>query len=164
MLAASKDSGRTLTELLIVLAIVGIMAAMAVPSYQTMAARAHARSVAAEIASTLRMARQLAMARRERLLVRFDLAERTVTLQRADVEGVLDVYRYGEKGVAIEEPTAGPDILFHSSGRSASASIRPFMRRSRRHCAITSRFPANISIAWSCDVKTATWIRLPIFW
>lgn len=147
MLALSKQSGRTLAELLIVLAIVGIMAAMAVPSYQTMTARAHARSVAAEIASTLRMARQLAMARRERLLVRFDLAGRTVTLQRADAEGVLDVYRYGEKGVAIEEPTAGPEILFHSSGRSASATTIRIQDQQGRQTTVTVSLTGRVVIS-----------------
>lgn len=147
MLAVSKQSGRTLTELLIVLAIVGIMAAMAGPSYQTMATRAQASTVAAEIASTLRMARQLAMARRERLLVRFDLAERTVTLQRADAEGVLDVYRYGEKGVAIEEPTAGPDILFHASGRSASATTIRIHDRQGRRTAVTVSLTGRVVIS-----------------
>lgn len=147
MRAISKQSGRSLTELLIVLAIMGIMAAMAGPSYQTMADRAQARSVAAEIASTLRMARQLAMARRERLLVRFNLAERTVTLQRADVEGVLDVYRYEEKGVAIEEPTAGPDVLFHSSGRSASATTIRVQDRQGRRTTVTVSLTGRVVIS-----------------
>jgi hypothetical protein len=83
-----------------------------------MTVRAQARSAAAEIASELRMARQLAMARRERLLVRFDLSERTVTLRRADTETVLDVYRYADKGIALDTPSAGIDLYFHPSGRS----------------------------------------------
>jgi type IV fimbrial biogenesis protein FimT len=147
MRAVSTQSGRSLTELLIVLAITGVMAAMASPTYQMLVARAQARSVAGEVASTLRMARQLAMARRERLLVRFDLAEGTVTLQRADVEGVLDVYRYGEKGVAIEEPTAGPDILFHSSGRSASATTIRIQDRQGRRTTVTVSLTGRVVIS-----------------
>ena len=117
-----RESGHSLTELLTVIAIVGIMAVMAGPSYQAMTARSQARTAAADIASTLRMARQLAMARRERLLVRFDLSEQTVTLRRADAEGLLHVYRYADKGIVLEEPTAGADLFFHPSGRSASAT------------------------------------------
>jgi type IV fimbrial biogenesis protein FimT len=118
---------------MITIAIVGIMAVMAGPSYQAMTARTLARSTAVEIASALRMARQLAMARRERLLVRFDLPEQTITLQRADGGGPLNVYRYAEKGIVLEEPTAGPDLFFHPSGRSASAtSIVMYDRRGRR--------------------------------
>lgn len=119
---AARQCGTSLTELLIVLSIMGIVAAIAWPSYQILMARNQARSVAAEIASSLRMARHLAMARRERLLVRFDLAHQTITLQRADAEGTLDVYRYGDKGITVNWPSAGPDIFFHPSGRSASAS------------------------------------------
>jgi type IV fimbrial biogenesis protein FimT len=116
----TQEQGWSLTELLIVLAIMGIVAALAGPSYQILAARVQARSVTLEIASELRLARQLAMARRERLRVIFDRDGRTITLQRADAEGILHVYQYAEKGAIVEEPTAGPEILFHPSGRSAT--------------------------------------------
>lgn len=115
-----QEQGWSLTELLIVLAIIGIMAVLAGPSYQTLTARVQARSVTAEIASELRLARQLAMARRERLRVIFDREGRTITLQRADAEGILHVYQYADKAVVVEEPTAGPELLFHPSGRSAT--------------------------------------------
>lgn len=122
MREAAKQSGRSLAELLIVLAIIGIVATMAWPTYQAVMLRNQARNAAAEIASSLRMARHLAMARRERLLVRFDTAQKTITLERADAEGTLNVYRYGDKGITLNLPSVGPDIFFHPSGRSASAS------------------------------------------
>jgi type IV fimbrial biogenesis protein FimT len=115
-----QEHGWSLTELLIVLAIMGIVSALAGPSYQTWTARVQARSTTVEIGSELRFARQLAMARRERLRVVFDRELRTITLRRADAEGILHVYEYAEKGVVVEEPTAGPEVLFHPSGRSAT--------------------------------------------
>jgi len=115
-----QEQGWSLPELLIVLAIMGIMSMLAVPSYQTLTARGQARSAIAEIASELRLARQLAMARRERLRVIFDRDGRTITLRRADAEGILHVYQYGDKGVVVEEPSVGPELLFHPSGRSAT--------------------------------------------
>jgi type IV fimbrial biogenesis protein FimT len=115
-----QEQGWSLIELLIVLAIMGIISMLAGPSYQTLAARVQARSATAEIASELRLARHLAMARRERLRVIFDRESRTITLQRADAEGILHVYQYVDKGVVVEEPTAGPELLFHPSGRSAT--------------------------------------------
>src|SRR6187399_2128946 len=74
------SAGQSLTELVIVAAILGIVAAMAVPTYKSFHIGLQGRTAAAEIASTLRMARYLAMARRERLLIRFDLSEHTMTL------------------------------------------------------------------------------------
>ena len=59
-------------------------------------------------------------------MIRFDLSAHTITLRRPDGDGVLNVHRYGDKGIVIEEPTARPDLLFHASGRSASASTIVF--------------------------------------
>lgn len=118
----STESGKSLAELMVVLAIIGTMVGMAIPSYQEMTTRVQASSGVAEIASMLRMARQLAMARRERLLVRFDLLEKTATLRQADTEGLLEVLRYGDKGITLDEPTGGLDLFFHPSGRSATAT------------------------------------------
>lgn len=115
-----QEKGWSLTELLIVLTIMGILVAMAGPGYQAVAARVQARSVTAEIASELRLARQLAMAKRERLRVIFDQTARTITLQRADVEEILHVYQYADRGVIVEEPTAGPEVIFYPSGRAAT--------------------------------------------
>lgn len=141
------QSGKSLAELMIVIAIVGIMAVMAGPSYQSMTARAEARSAAAEIASALRMARQLAMARRERLLVRFDLTEHTITLQRADGGVRLDVYRYADKGIVLEEPTAGRDLFFHPSGRSASATSIVIQDRRGRRTTLTVSLTGRVVIS-----------------
>ncbi|NOT22564.1 MAG: prepilin-type N-terminal cleavage/methylation domain-containing protein [Nitrospiraceae bacterium] len=115
-----QEQGWSLTELLVVLAVIGIMSLLAGPGYQTLTTRGQARSATIEIASELRFARQLAMARRERLRVIFDREGRTITLRRADVEGILHVYRYADKGVVVEEPTAGPELTFYPSGRSAT--------------------------------------------
>jgi type IV fimbrial biogenesis protein FimT len=120
-----QEQGWSLTEVLTVLAIMGIMVVLAGPSYQALAAKVQARSATVEIASELRLARQLAMARRERLRVIFDREGHTITLRRADAEGVLHVYDYADKGVVVDEPTAGPELLFHPSGRSVTpATIR----------------------------------------
>lgn len=133
----SASSGGSLLELVVVLALVGIMASMAGPSFQSLNARLQARTATAEIASTLRMARQLAMARRERLLMRFDLPGKTISLQRADADAILTVYRYGDKGIVVDEPTAGCELLFHPSGRSATASTIVIHDRDNRRTTIT---------------------------
>jgi len=115
-----QEHGWSLTELLVVLAVVMIVTVLAGPSYQTLIARVQVRSATTEIASELRLARQLAMARRERLLVVFDREGRTITIRRADTEGILHIYRYADREVIVEEPSAGPELLFQPSGRSAT--------------------------------------------
>ena len=147
MTGLSTQAGKSLAELAVVLAIIGIMAAMAVPSYQAMTARTQARSAAAEIASTLRMARQLAMARRERLLVRFNLSEKSITVRSAETEGLLEIYHYGEKSIAIDEPTAGPDLFFHPSGRSASAATIVIHDRQDRRTTVSVSLTGRVVVS-----------------
>jgi len=142
-----QEEGWSLTELLIVLAIMGNMAALAGPCYQTLAARGQARSATIEIASELRLARQLAMARRERLRVLFDREGRTITLQRADTEGVLHVYHYADKGVVVEVPTAGPELLFHPSGRSATPTTIRVRDSQGRETIFTVSITGRVSVS-----------------
>jgi|SRR5687767_11647564 type IV fimbrial biogenesis protein FimT len=143
----STSTGKTLMELLVVVTIVGIMAAIAGPGYEAMNARVQGRTATAEIASILRMARHLAMAKRERLLIRFDLSEQTITLRRANAEGVLTIYRYAEKGIVLEEPTAGCDLLFHPTGRSASASTIVIHDRHNRRTTVTLSLTGRVVIS-----------------
>ena len=142
-----QEQGWSLTELLIVLAIMGIMAALAGPSYQTWAARVQARSATVEIASELRLARQLAMARRERLRVIFDREGHTITLRRADAEGILHVYQYADKGVVVEEPTAGPELLFHPSGRSVTPTTIRVRDSQGRETTFTVSITGRVSVS-----------------
>jgi type IV fimbrial biogenesis protein FimT len=142
-----QEQGWSLTELFIVLAIMGIVAALAGPSYQLLAARGQARSATVEIASELRFARQLAMARRERLRVVFDREGRTITLRRADTEGVLHVYRYADKGVVVEEPTAGPELLFHPSGRSVTPTTIRVRDSQGRETTFTVSITGRVSVS-----------------
>jgi len=142
-----QEEGWSLTELLIVLAIMGMMAALAGPSYRAMTARVQARSVTVEIASELRLARHLAMARRERLRVIFDRERGTVTLRRADAEGLLHVYQYGDRGVVVEEPTAGPELLFHPSGRSATPTTIRVRDSQGRETIFTVSITGRVSVS-----------------
>jgi type IV fimbrial biogenesis protein FimT len=140
-------AGKSLAELVIVAAILSIAAAMAIPTYKNFSPGLQGRTAAAEIASTLRMARQLAMARRERLLVRFDLSEHLITVRQEDSGGVLNVYRYANKGIVLDEPTAGLDLFFHPSGRSASASTIVIYDHDHRRTTITVSLTGRVAIS-----------------
>ncbi|HJT19652.1 MAG TPA: GspH/FimT family pseudopilin [Nitrospira sp.] len=139
--------GVTLTEVATTLAITATLALMAVPSYKTMVVRGESESVAAEVASQLRMARQLAMARRERLLIRFDDVQRSLTFRRADSGEILETYAYADKKVTIPEPTAGPDVLFHPSGRSATATTITIVDREGRPTKLTVSLTGRVKIS-----------------
>ncbi len=141
------EQGWSLTECLIVLAITGMMAALAGPSYRAMTARVQARSVTVEIASELRLARQLAMARRERLRIVFDRENRTITLRRADADGILHLYQYGDKGVVVEEPTAGPEFLFQPSGRAATPTTIRVRDSQGRETIFTVSITGRVSVS-----------------
>jgi len=142
-----QEQGWSLTEILIVLAIMGVVSALAMPSYQTMTAKVQAHSATVEIASELRFARQLAMARRERLRVTFDREGRTITLRLADAESILHVYRYADKGVIVEEPTAGPEILFYPSGRSATPTTIRVRDSQGRETTFTVSITGRVSVS-----------------
>jgi type IV fimbrial biogenesis protein FimT len=117
-----KQEGKTLTELMVVLAIIGIVVAMAVPNFSLFNSRSQIRCMTEEVASELRLARQLAMTYRDRVRIVVDPEQQILTTQFVNTATTHHAYHYGGKGIVIEEPSAGPEILFHPSGRSASAT------------------------------------------
>lgn len=123
-----KQEGQTLMELMIVVVIIGILTALGLPNFLGLQSRVQLRSVAEEIASELRLARQLAISHRHRVRVVFDVGQQVLEAQFVDDPTTHHVYRYGDKGIMIEEPSAGPQILFHPSGRSAK---NPITRRKK---------------------------------
>jgi type IV fimbrial biogenesis protein FimT len=117
-----KQEGRTLMELMMVVAITGIVATTAVPNFLALNSRTQAHCATEEIASELRLARQLAITYRDRVRVVFDFEQQALVAQFVNGATTHHVYRYGDKGIVIEEPSAGPEIIFHPSGRSATAT------------------------------------------
>ncbi|MGC4097554.1 MAG: GspH/FimT family protein [Nitrospira sp.] len=75
-----------------------------------------------EVASELRLARQLAMNYRDRVRIVVDQEQQALITQLVNTATMHHAYHYGGKGIVIDEPSAGPEILFHPSGRSASAT------------------------------------------
>lgn len=116
------QEGKTVTELLVVVGIVTIVAGMALPNFMSLNSRTQVRCAAEEIASELRLAKQLALTHHDRVRVVIDLDQRELVTQFVQSGLTHHVYRYNGKQVAIEEPSAGPEILFHPSGRSATAT------------------------------------------
>ncbi len=114
------QDGKTLSELLVVLGLVAVVTALAAPNFSALHARMNMRTVTQDIASELRLARQLAMTSKDRVRVVFDREHRALVAEFVEAARTHHVYRY--EGVELEEPTAGPAVLFHPSGRSATAT------------------------------------------
>ena len=119
---AMKHEGKTLLELLVVVAVIGILSALAWPNLLSFHSRAQLKSVTKEIASELRLARQLARTHRDRVVINLDRSREILETRRDNGATLHHQYRYGNKGVVVDEPSAGPEILFHPSGRSATAT------------------------------------------
>jgi len=143
----AQERGASLTEVLTVLVILALVAGLAGPSYKAAVARTQARSVAAEIASGLRLTRQLAMSRRERLLVQFDQSRRSLTFMRADSGDVFNEYHYADKEVVLDAPSAGPNVLFHPSGRSATATTIAILDHMGRRITLTVSITGRVSLS-----------------
>jgi type IV fimbrial biogenesis protein FimT len=114
------DQGKTMMEILVVTALVGMVAAMAVPNFLMLQSRMNLYILTQEVASELRLARQLAMTERNRIRIVFDLDQQMLMSQAGNGRTPSRIYRYGGKGIQIDEPSGGVEIVFHPSGRSAT--------------------------------------------
>ncbi len=120
-----KQEGKTLTELIVVVGILGMVASMAIPNFMVLHSRAQVRCATEEIASELRLAKQLALTTRDQVRIVIDMDRQELVTQFVTRGTTHHVYRYGGKGLVIEEPSAGLEIAFYPSGRSATATTIP---------------------------------------
>ena len=52
----------------------------------------------------------------------FDGEQQSLSAYLVNSETLHHVYSYADKGIVVDEPSAGPDLLFHPSGRTATAT------------------------------------------
>ncbi|MBX3324324.1 MAG: GspH/FimT family pseudopilin [Nitrospira sp.] len=140
------QEGKTLTELLVVVGIVAIVASMALPNFMTLNSRTQLRCAAEEIASELRLAKQLALTNRDRVRILVDLDRRELVTQFVLSGLTHHVYHYSDKHLVIEEPSAGPEILFHPSGRSATATTVHLRSQEGQSQKLTVSITGRVSI------------------
>jgi type IV fimbrial biogenesis protein FimT len=118
-----NERGVSLVELCMVIAIVAIVGGVSLPGWATLAAKQQQRAVVMEIASELRLARQLAMARHERIRVVVNAEQSELRTECVDCSaGSLRRYEFAHRGTAIESMSTNPEIIFQPSGRSATAT------------------------------------------
>jgi prepilin-type N-terminal cleavage/methylation domain-containing protein len=82
-----SDSGFTLVEVLVVVALIAISAGIVVPLSASMATRAKADSTSREIVSWLQLARQRATTERRNFTVAFDTVTNSITIARVEATG-----------------------------------------------------------------------------
>lgn len=141
-----KQDGNSLAELMVVAGILAMVSLLALPNYLGLNSRTQLRCVTEEIASDLRLARQLALTNRDRIRIVIDAEDQRLVTQFVNQNATHHAYHYGGKGLIIEEPSAGWDILFHPSGRSATATIIQLRTREGQTQTLTVSITGRVSI------------------
>jgi len=107
-----KQMGVTLMELVIVAVVVGVMAALAVPSFLNYSSKMEAKSAARDIVSTLRMARSKAISERVQYGIFFDAANRRYIFFKDKVNPASLLYEPIAGDSAINVDTLDRDINY----------------------------------------------------
>jgi type IV fimbrial biogenesis protein FimT len=114
-----KNSGFTITELMVTIAVIAILASVAIPNFLAWLPNYRLRSGAEEIQSTLQFARLTAIKRNATATVTFDIANETY---RASVGG--QAIRGGRMPAGIDINSAsfgGTSVQFDSRGIANNA-------------------------------------------
>ena len=141
-----KQDGKTLAELMVVAGILAMVSLMGIPNYLGLNSRNQLRCATEEIASDLRLARQLALTNRDRVRIVIDTEERQLITQFVNRNATHHVYHYGGKGLTIEEPSAGWNIQFQPSGRSATPTTIKLRNKEGLTQTLTVSITGRVSI------------------
>lgn len=122
-----KNSGYTLTEMMVIIAVIGILASLAIPNFINWLPNYRLRSGAEDIQSTLQLARLTAIKENETVTVAFNTANDTY---QASVGG--QSFRSGQMPAGIDINSAvfggGSSVQFDSRGfvigSAGSAQVR----------------------------------------
>ena len=141
-----NERGASFTELLAVMSIITIVCVLSGPQWLALAARLDGRGVTAEVAGELRLARQLAIARQERIRVVFDGEG---TMMRTELHDgpptLLRAHHFAGRGTVLESSSNGLQIVFHPSGRSATATTIVLSDRNHKKRTITVGITGKVS-------------------
>lgn len=141
-----KHDGKSLAELMVVAGILAMVSLMGIPNYLRLNSQTQLRCITEEIASDLRLARQLALTSRDRVRIVIDTEEQQLVTQFVNGNATHHVYYYGGKGLTIEEPSAGWDIQFQPSGRSATPTTIQLHNREGQTQTLTVSITGRVSI------------------
>jgi type IV fimbrial biogenesis protein FimT len=134
-----KNSGFTITELMITIAIIAILASVAIPNFIAWLPNYRLQSGAEEIHSTFQLARAEAIKRNATAEVAFDIANEsyrafvgTQTIRRGQMPAGIDLncalnnggtsVQFNSRGVAIDN-TQGTAQVSNDSGRTKTITV-----------------------------------------
>jgi type IV fimbrial biogenesis protein FimT len=139
-----KNSGYTITELIVTIAVIAILASLAIPNFIAWLPNYRLRSGAEEIQSTLQFARLTAIKRNATAKVTFDIANETY---RASVGG--QAIRGGRMPAGIDINSAsfgGTSVQFDSRGIANNAGTAVVRNNLGRAKTITVYITGNSRI------------------
>ncbi len=116
-----NHGGKSILEVMLVVGILGLVAALTGEGFVSAVSRNHAVVVRAEIASELRMARHMAMTGRKPIRVLFEPQGTRIRTESVAVPPAkLREYDFSGKGIIVEGLSRGPAVVFYPTGRSAT--------------------------------------------
>ncbi|MEC4890582.1 MAG: GspH/FimT family pseudopilin [Nitrospira sp.] len=145
-MSVDEEYGFSLIELMTIVAVVGVVAALAVPDLLALSRRMQIDLFARELASELRQAKQLAMTQRDRVYLTVDRGQRAILAQVGTARVPHHIFSYAERAMELDEPSAGPELVFHPSGRSATATTIRFHNAQGENGALTVSLTGRVSI------------------
>ena len=115
------SAGKTLQEMLLVMAVVALLLGIAGESFLAAASRTREMAARAEVGSELRMARQIALSRGERVRVSFETPGTRIRTELADRPGtVVREYDLSRSGLVVDSLSRGQDVTFYANGKTAT--------------------------------------------
>ena len=143
-----NERGGSLVELCTVAAVIAIMTGVSLPGWAAFVGRQQQRAVVTEIASELRMARQLAMARHERIRVVVNAEQSELRTECVDCAmGTLRRYEFARRGTTIQSMSTNPEIVFQPSGRSATATTMVLVDRRNAIHQVTVSITGRVALS-----------------
>ncbi len=131
MRSVRNSRGITLVELMTIVVLIGIIAAMAMPEFGATMSRLKFRNSARQMLSKLRLARSNAISNKQQFGVHFDQSTRTMTVFQDNInpaafrfetgDSAVSVDTLPEDFVAIYPAFGGSDVVYRPNG-SASAT------------------------------------------
>lgn len=144
----SQEVGHSLVECSVVLAIVGLLVALAIPQFGVMVTRYREQAVVTEFASELRTARLAALSRRETIEVALagsrDRLEHSVT---TPVPTTIRHYDFSGRGVTVTGWPSSGVVRFYASGRTASPQRLILQGSSERHWTVTVSITGRVHVS-----------------